>query len=70
VAAGMQVAVIALFGPTDARRHMPPADKFVVLHKPMKCAPCYYGRCKIKTHACMNDILPEEVAKKVMQLIK
>jgi len=70
VAAGMQVAVIALFGPTDARRHMPPADKSVVLHKPMKCAPCYSGRCKIKTHACMNDILPEEVAKKVMQLIK
>ena len=50
--------------------YMPPADKSVVLHKPMKCAPCYSGRCKIKTHACMNDILPEEVAKKVMQLIK
>lgn len=70
VAAAMQVPIIALFGPTDARRHMPPAVKSVVLHKPMKCSPCYSGRCKIKTHACMNDILPEEVAKKVMQLMK
>jgi len=70
VAAGMQVPVIAFFGPTDARRHMPPTDKSVILHKPMKCSPCYSGICKIKTHACMNDIPPEEVAKKVMQFIQ
>jgi lipopolysaccharide heptosyltransferase II len=70
VAAGMQVPVIAFFGPTDPKRHMPPADKNVVLHKPMKCSPCYSGVCKIKTHACMNDISPEEVARKVMQFIK
>ena len=70
VAAGMQVPIIAFFGPTDAKRHMPPADKSVILNKPMKCSPCYSGICKIKTHACMNEILPEEVARKVMQLIK
>ncbi len=70
VAAGMQVPIIAFFGPTDARRHMPPADKSAVLHKPMKCSPCYSGVCKIKTHACMNDISPEEVARKVLQFIK
>jgi len=70
VAAAMRVPIIAFFGPTDARRHMPPADKSVILHKPMKCSPCYSGVCKIKTHACMNDILPEEVAQKVNQFIK
>jgi lipopolysaccharide heptosyltransferase II len=70
VAAGMQVPVIAFFGPTDSRRHMPPADKSVILHKTMKCSPCYSGECKIKTHACMKDISPEEVARKVIQLIK
>jgi lipopolysaccharide heptosyltransferase II len=70
VAAAMRVPIIAFFGPTDAKRHMPPADKSVVLHKPMKCSPCYSGICKIKTHACMNDILPEEVARKVLQFIK
>jgi len=70
VAAGMQVPIIAFFGPTDARRHMPPADKNVILHKPMKCSPCYSGVCKIKTHACMDKITPEEVAGHVMQFIK
>jgi ADP-heptose:LPS heptosyltransferase len=70
VAAAMRVPIIAFFGPTDARRHMPPADQSVILQKPMKCAPCYSGVCKIKTHACMNDILPEEVARKVFQFIK
>jgi len=70
VAAASAVPIIAFFGPTDARRHMPPADKNVVLHKDMKCSPCYSGVCKIKTHACMNDISPEEVAKKVLQFIK
>jgi len=70
VAAGMQVPIIALFGPTDERRHMPPAERQVVFHKPMKCSPCYTGVCKIRTHACMNEIQPEEVAKKVIALIK
>jgi ADP-heptose:LPS heptosyltransferase len=70
IAAGMQVPIIAFFGPTDARRHMPPSEKSVVLHKPMKCSPCYSGVCKIKTHACMTQILPEEVARKVLAFIK
>jgi len=70
LAAGMRVPIIALFGPTDARRHMPPADKCDILHKPMNCSPCYSGVCRIKTHACMNGISPEEVARKVMAHIK
>ena len=70
VAAGMQVPIIAFFGPTDPRRHMPPAEKQVILQKTMKCSPCYSSVCKIKTHACMKEILPEEVARKVMQFIK
>ncbi len=70
VAAAMGVPTIALFGPTDSRRHMPPADKSAVFHKEMKCSPCYSGVCKIKTHACMKEILPEEVARKTVQLMR
>jgi len=70
VAAAMGVPVIAFFGPTDARRHMPPADTGVVLHKPLKCSPCYSPVCKIRTHACMTTISADEVAQKVLQLIK
>lgn len=69
VAAAMRVPVIALFGPTDPKRHMPPADQSAVLRREgLKCSPCYSGTCKIKTHACMKEISPEEVFKKVKEL--
>ncbi|MBF0510780.1 MAG: GT4 family glycosyltransferase PelF [Candidatus Omnitrophica bacterium] len=70
VAASQHVPVLALFGPTDPKRHMPPVDNSAILHRSLKCAPCYSGICKINTYACMKEILPEEVAQKIMQLIK
>lgn len=70
IAAAMRVPVVALFGPTDPKRHMPPADKSAVFARPLKCAPCYSGTCKIKTHACMQEILPEDVAGKVREFIE
>ncbi|HLD87870.1 MAG TPA: glycosyltransferase family 9 protein, partial [Candidatus Omnitrophota bacterium] len=68
VASAMKVPVIALFGPTDPKRHMPPG-RAVVLKRDLKCSPCYSGQCKIRTHACMEEITPEEVFKKIKELI-
>jgi lipopolysaccharide heptosyltransferase II len=70
VAAAMKVPVVAFFGPTDPMRHMPPAAKAVILRRDLKCSPCYSGTCKIKTHACMNEITPEHVFHKVMDLMR
>ncbi|MEI7998336.1 MAG: glycosyltransferase family 9 protein, partial [Candidatus Omnitrophota bacterium] len=70
VAAAMKVPIVAFFGPTDHRRHMPPIEKGIVLHQDLKCAPCYSGVCKIKTHLCMKQISPEHVAHKVMELMQ
>ena len=70
VAAAMNVPVVALFGPTDPGRHMPPSAQSAVFQKTLRCSPCYSGDCKIKTHACMREILPEDVAKKVKEYIK
>ncbi len=69
VAAAMGTPFIAFFGPTDARRHLPPAAKFSVLKKSMACSPCYSGTCRIKTHACMKEITPDEVAKEIGKLM-
>lgn len=65
VASAMGVPVVALFGPTDPKRHMPPVKKGSVIQHPVECSPCYSGTCKIKTHACMNEIMPEQVAGEV-----
>ena len=70
VAAAMQVPVVVFFGPTDSRRHIPPAKKIIILEKKLACAPCYSSRCRILTHACMRDIRPEEVTREIESLIK
>ena len=70
IAAAMQTPFVALFGPTDPLRHMPPAKKFVVLARKLTCTPCYSTYCKILTHACMKGISPEEVLKEVLQLME
>jgi len=69
LAAAMGVPFIALFGPTDPARHLPPAKYFTVLRRDLKCAPCYGTTCKINTHACMREITPEEVFKKIKTLM-
>src|SRR3989339_284019 len=69
VAADAGTPFIAFFGPTDAERHLPPAKKYVVLDKKLNCAPCYSGYCKILSHACIDDISPEEVMKEIKYLM-
>jgi lipopolysaccharide heptosyltransferase II len=70
VAAAVQTPCIVFFGPTDSTRHIPPAKKIVVLEKKLTCAPCYSSRCRILTHACMKEISPEEVARKIKEILK
>ncbi|HLD69165.1 MAG TPA: glycosyltransferase family 9 protein, partial [Candidatus Omnitrophota bacterium] len=70
VAAAVGTPFIAFFGPTEANRHLPPAKRFVVLNKKLPCSPCYSSNCRIHTHACMNEISPEEVAKNIFNLMK
>jgi ADP-heptose:LPS heptosyltransferase len=70
IAAAMGVPFVALFGPTDPDRHLPPSRKFKVIHRELSCSPCYSSHCKILTHACMKDISAEEVAGELMQLME
>ncbi len=69
VAAAMRTPLVAFFGPTDSRRHQPPAKNMIILEKKPACAPCYSPRCLIMTHVCMREITPEEVAGKVALLM-
>lgn len=69
LAAAMGVPFVALFGPTDALRHLPPSKRYSLLKKDLTCAPCYGTTCKISTHACMREISPEDVFAKIKELI-
>jgi lipopolysaccharide heptosyltransferase II len=68
IAAAVDTPVIALFGPTDPRRHIPPAKKLVVLRKDLPCSPCYKSKCV--SLKCMELIKPEEVFVVIAQTIK
>lgn len=68
IAASQAVPLIALFGPTDPRRHFPPTEKGIVLNKKVKCHPCYRRRCPIGL-ICMTRIRPEEVYQELKRWI-
>jgi ADP-heptose:LPS heptosyltransferase len=68
IAAGVGVPFVALFGPTDPRRHLPPAKDHVVITKDLLCSPCYKSRCRHTN--CMEFIRPEEVLKAIDKLLK
>ena len=67
IASAMHTAFIALFGPTDPRRHLPPGKKCIVLSKNLNCRPCYKTKCRNKR--CMVEITPAEVLAAVEKLL-
>ncbi len=66
VAAAVGTPAVALFGPTDPARHLPPTFRGHVIKKPVFCSPCYLTTCRTLTHACMKRIGVEEVLSAVL----
>ncbi|MDD5347077.1 MAG: GT4 family glycosyltransferase PelF [Candidatus Omnitrophica bacterium] len=67
IAASMDTPLVALFGPTDPRRHLPPARRCVVLQKKLACVPCYKSKCP--RPQCMESITAEEVLEAIEKLL-
>lgn len=66
VAAAVKARIVALFGPTDPKRHMPPANHATVLARTLQCQPCYSGTCVIEDKmACLKKISVDEVFQSV-----
>lgn len=68
IASAVKTPFVALFGPTDFRRHLPPAKDFIVIKKDLACSPCYRPNCK--SNKCMKAITPEEVLEAILKLCK
>lgn len=70
IAAAMNVPTLALFGPTDPKRHAPPGRKVVALSHHLPCQPCYDGVCKEKeSGACLKHISVDEVFENCQRLL-
>jgi len=68
IASSMDTSFIALFGPTDPRRHLEPTDKSVAIKKEISCSPCYKSYCK--KVLCMEKIDVEEIFDIIMEKIR
>ncbi|MCB9800515.1 MAG: lipopolysaccharide heptosyltransferase II [Candidatus Omnitrophica bacterium] len=68
VAAAVGTRIVSFFGPTDPRRHMPPAEDSIVLTRHLACQPCYSGVCRMEEQlACMKKISVQEVFNAVLK---
>jgi len=62
VAKALGVRTVALFGPTDPRRHVTPGNGTTILMRHLPCQPCYKGTCHYsETLACLKRIEVDEV---------
>ena len=60
---------VAIFGPTDPRRHLAASEKYSVVRKELKCSPCYLRKCPIGL-ICMKKIGADEVTQRVTEFLK
>jgi len=68
IASAVGTTFVALFGPTDQRRHIPPGKNYIILSKNLDCSPCYKTKCR--SRRCMTGIKPQEVLEAVEKLLK
>ncbi|MBI4373068.1 MAG: lipopolysaccharide heptosyltransferase II [Candidatus Omnitrophica bacterium] len=62
MASAFGTKIVALFGPTEPKRHMPPGNSHIVLSKHLPCQPCYSGKCgNPETLLCLHEISVGEV---------
>lgn len=70
IATAVGTPAVALFGPTDPRRHVAPGRApIAVIHKEVKCSPCYLKQCPIGL-ICMKQILPSEVFEHILSFLR
>lgn len=62
IASALGVPTVALFGPTDPRRHLVAMNTATVFMRRLPCQPCYKGVCRYSEPlACLKRIGVEEV---------
>jgi len=73
MATGVGTRVVALFGPTvEPFGFYPYTKRAIVLERDLACRPCSAmgtERCPLGHHRCLADVLPDQVAAAVQQLV-
>lgn len=69
IASSASVPLVALFGPTDSKRHLVPPERYQAFQKEVPCGPCYLRNCPVGL-VCMKKIGVQEVLDAVLDLLR
>ncbi len=69
LAAGLEVPLVALFGPTRPEKTAPLSRRYIRLYHPADCAPCLHRECPLD-HRCLKAISVEEALAACRQLLE
>lgn len=70
LAEALGVPTIALFGPTDPRRHTVKSENLHIFCKDLLCSFCYKPKCKLgEKPPCMEKITAQEIFSKISEII-
>ena len=71
IAAAMDTAVVAIFGPTDPRKTAPYGFEHIFVRKDLRCSPCYkYRKIKCEKLDCLRLITVEDVVEAAEKQLK
>ena len=71
IAAALKKKIVCFFGPTDPKRHMPPAADAALLMRRLECQPCYQGKCRnAEELACLRRITVDEAYESVLKQLR
>lgn len=65
------IPTIALFGPTDPKRHTVKDNKLYIFCEKLSCSFCYRPRCKHQgKNICLENITPQKIFSQIKEIIK
>jgi len=70
IASAVGTPVVAVFGPTDARRTAPATPRATVLRRDLTCSPCFRPNCPYADHPCMRLIAVDEAYTAVLGMLQ
>jgi heptosyltransferase II len=70
MASAVGTPVVAVFGPTDARRTAPATPRATVLRRDLACSPCFRPHCPYADHPCMRLVDVDEAYKAVLGMLE
>jgi heptosyltransferase-2 len=70
IASAVGTPVVAVFGPTDARRTAPTTPRAIVLRRDLTCSPCFRPHCPYADHPCMRLVDVDAAYKAVLGMLE